>query len=79
MEDFSDLLRELLDRHSNTSELDHEFERMLREDSKLKEEYEAWCEDHGFKPATGYRDYINEIIESQDSIWDSYQEFGYDS
>ena len=24
----------------------------------------------------GYRDFINEIIESQDSYWDNYQEFG---
>ena len=32
MNDITDILRELLDRYSNTPELDEEFERMMRED-----------------------------------------------
>ena len=76
MNDISDLLRELLDRFSNTSELDREFRRMLRDDPSLKDDYDVWCDDRGYKPATGYRDYIDEIVESQDSIWDTYHEFG---
>lgn len=76
MNDISDLLRELLDRYSNTSQLDREFRRMLRDDPALAEDYEVWCEDQGYKTSTGFRDYINEIVESQDSFWDSYHEFG---
>ena len=74
--DFSDTLRELLDRFSNTSELDKEFQRKLREEAGFNEEYEAWCEENGYEVKTGYRDFINEIIEDQDSYWDSYDEFG---
>ena len=66
MNDISDILRELLDRFSNTPELDEEFEK----------EYVIWCEDNGYSVKDGYRDFINEIIESQDSYWDNYQEFG---
>ena len=76
MNDISDLLRELLDRYSNTGELDREFRRMLRDDPDLRDEYEVWCDDHGYKTSTGFRDFIDEIVESQDSFWDTYHEFG---
>lgn len=78
MNDISEILRELLDRYSNTSELDEEFKKMLRDDSTLADDYKVWCEEHGLKRSTGYRDFINEIVESQDSIWDNYHEFGND-
>ncbi len=76
MNEISDILRELLDRYSNTPELDEEFERMLREEEGFEQEYAVWCEDNGYTFKDGYRDYLNEIIESQDSYWDSYHEFG---
>ena len=76
MNDISDLLRELLGRYSNTVELDREFRRMLRDDPNLRDEYEVWCDDHGYKTSTGFRDFIDEIVESQDSFWDTYHEFG---
>ena len=78
MNDISDILQALLDRYSNTSDLDLEFQRMLREDLSFKEDYSQWCDDNGYSMKTGYRDYINEIIESQDSFWDQYREFGDD-
>lgn len=76
MNDISELLRELLDRYSNTSELDQEFERMRREVEGFEDEYALWCEEYGYNVKDGYRDFINEIVESQDSYWDNYQEFG---
>ena len=76
MNDITDTLRELLDRYSNTPELDEEFDRMMREDEEFVKEYTIWCEENGFNIKDGYRDFINEIIESQDSYWDNYQEFG---
>ena len=39
MNEISDILRELLDRYSNTPELDEEFERMLREEEGFEQEY----------------------------------------
>lgn len=76
MYDINDILRELLDRYSNTPELDMQFDRMMREDEEFVKEYTVWCEDNGYNIKDGYRDFINEIIESQDSYWDNYQEFG---
>ncbi len=76
MNDISEILRELLDRYSNTSELDREFERMRRDDEQLENDYVTWCDDNGYSVKDGYRDFINEIVESQDSFWDNYQEYG---
>lgn len=76
MYDISEILRELLDRYSNTSDLDYEFERMRREKEGFEDEYAVWCDENGYTVKDGYRDFINEIVESQDSIWDNYQEFG---
>ena len=76
MYDISEILRELLDRYSNTSELDHEIERMRRENEGFEDEYATWCDEYGYTVKDGYRDFINEIVESQDSYWDNYQEFG---
>ena len=76
MNDISDILRELLDRFSNTPELDEEFDRMLRTAEECGNDYSVWCEENGYSIKDGYRDFINEIIESQDSYWDNYQEFG---
>jgi hypothetical protein len=76
MNDISEILRELLDRHSNTPEIDREFEKMRREKEGFEEDYVAWCEDNGYNVKDGYRDFIDEIVESQDSFWDNYQEFG---
>ena len=76
MNDISEILRELLDRYSNTSDLDLEFERMRREDEEFEKDYIEWCDENGYNVKDGYRDFINEIIESQDSFWDNYQEYG---
>ena len=76
MHDISEILRELLDRYSNTSDLDYEFERMRREIEGFEDEYAVWCDEYGYTVKDGYRDFINEIVESQDSFWDNYQEFG---
>ncbi|MBO7609364.1 MAG: hypothetical protein J6S96_04090 [Muribaculaceae bacterium] len=75
MNDISEILRALLDKHSNTRELDDEFQDMLRYDDQLKSDYAAWCEERGYKKSNGYREFVNEIVESQDSVWDNYLEF----
>ena len=76
MNDISEILRELLDRFSNTSDLDREFERMRREIEGFEDDYSVWCDENGYNIKDGYRDFIDEIVESQDSFWDNYQEFG---
>ena len=52
--------------------------RKALDDEKLKEAYMDWCEELGLSPKTGYVDYIEEILESENSVWDSLSEFGED-
>ena len=78
MNDISEILRALLDQYSNTDSLDQEFQRMLDSDRGLKEDYSQWCEDQGYGKAMGYREFINEIVEDQETIWDHYHEYGND-
>ncbi len=76
MNDIQDLMRELLDKYGNTEELDAQFTALLQADDDLQEEYKIWCNAHGYRKSNGYRIFINELVESQDSIWDNYKEFG---
>lgn len=74
MYDIADILRGLMDRNSRASEAEREFREMMREDKTLKQDYKDWCEEQGYDIKTGYQDYIDELIESRDSIWDDIDE-----
>lgn len=70
MNDIAEILRNLLDRNSQASDAEREFRSMMREDRSLKEDYKDWCEEQGYDIKTGYQDYIDELLETRDSIWD---------
>lgn len=71
MNDISEILRSLLDQYSEIGDIDYEFKKMISEDVALKNDYKHWCEGNGYKPKTGYLDYLDELLEQQDSIWDN--------
>ncbi len=71
MNDINEILRALLDRLSVASEVDRKFAQMLSESDTLKMEYETWCESNGYDEKTGYQDYVDELIEARDSIWEN--------
>ena len=72
--DINEILQSLLDRLSRVSEVDREFQRMIDKDPALMECYEEWCESNGYDTRTGYQDYVDELRESRDSVWDSMNE-----
>ncbi len=74
MYDIADILRGLMDRNSRASDAEREFREMMREDKTLKQDYKDWCEEQGYDIKRGYQDYIDELIESRDSIWDDLDE-----
>ena len=49
---------------------------MRREVDGFEDDYATWCDENGYNIKDGYLDFVNEIVESQDSYWDNYQEFG---
>ena len=76
MNDISEILHEMLDRYGPSSQIDEEFLAILNSDNELNDEYKAWCKSHGYATKNGFREYINELIESRDSLWDNYKEYG---
>lgn len=70
MYDITEILRTLLDQHSQVTIVDREFERMLANDEDLKQDYKDWCEENGYELKSGYQEYLDELIESRDSLWE---------
>ncbi len=74
MNDISDILRALLDQYSRADDVDREFKQMLNSDSNLMTDYREWCESMGYSVSSGYKDYVDELIDSRNSIWDNIDE-----
>ncbi len=74
MNDISELLRALLDKLSNTEEVEREFKDMMNDDPQLKEDYKLWCDDMGYSIKTGYQDFIDEQMQDRDEFWESMNE-----
>ena len=75
MNDVEDILRELYDRHGAGSELDVEFAMMLERDADLNDDYAEWCRANSYRPRTGYREYVDQLAEQRDSVWEAYNEY----
>lgn len=52
-----------------------EFKRIVGEDSELKSEYAAWCEEMGYSEREGFDVFCDEYFDSQRSVWDSFNDF----
>lgn len=76
MTNISEFLQDLLDQYKSADIAESEFLKMMNEDEMLKSSYKEWCEDLGYPIKTGYAEYIEEIIENQESIWDTLNEEG---
>ncbi|MGN1246654.1 MAG: hypothetical protein ACI4UN_08460 [Muribaculaceae bacterium] len=76
--DIEEIIRAIIDQHRSIDFVEKEFQRRLSDDLELRESYKEWCDELGYSPKTGYMDYIEEIFESENSVWDSLSEFGED-
>ncbi|MEF9923281.1 MAG: hypothetical protein RR061_00065 [Muribaculaceae bacterium] len=74
MTNISEFLQQLLEHYKSADIAESEFIKMMHEDEGLKSSYKEWCDDLGYSIKTGYAEYIEELIENQESIWDSLSE-----
>ena len=75
MTDINELIKNLI---SQTGALDiahSEFRRMIADDPDLRAEYKEWCEDMGYTERTGFLEYAEEHIRSQEEKWDSLTDY----
>ena len=76
--DIEETIRAIIDQHRSIDFVESEFQRQMNDDEDLRNAYLVWCEELGLSQKKGNMDYIEEILESENSVWDSLSEFGED-
>ncbi len=75
MNDITQIFHDMLTQHHSVDIAEAEFKKLINEDSDLRDQYREWCDAVGSSEKNGFRDYCDEYMESQDSIWDSLNDF----
>lgn len=75
MSDITELFETLLRNFRSVDVANLELQRMIDEDSDLKNEYAEWCEENGYSERYGFVEFAEEYIENQNSIWDSLTDY----
>lgn len=74
MNDISEILQMLLDKHAQAEDAASEFKMMIDSDRALMTDYKDWCKANGYGTRSGYREYLDEFLSSRDSIWENINE-----
>ena len=48
---------------------------MMADDPELRKEYKEWCDECGYTEKHGFKEFSEEYLESQDSIWESLNDY----
>ncbi|MDE6458790.1 MAG: hypothetical protein K2L31_09380 [Muribaculum sp.] len=75
MKDITDLFQELIRHNRSVDIAEAEFKKLIHEDAELHEQYRAWCDAVGSSEKMGFLDYCDEYLESQDSIYDTLNDY----
>lgn len=75
MKDITDLFQELLHNNRSVDIAEAEFKKLIHEDAELHEQYRDWCDATGSSEKMGFLDYCDEYLESQDSIYDTLNDY----
>ena len=75
MNDITDFFRDLLNQHRSIDIAYTEFVRLLEDDEELRVDYRDWCEENGYSEKKGFLIFCDEYMDSQDSIWESLNDY----
>ena len=75
MNDITDFFNELLRQYHSVDIADAELKKLIHEDPELRACYRDWCHDVGSSEKNGFLDYCGEYIDSQNSVWDSLNDY----
>lgn len=75
MKDITDLFQELLHNNRSVDIAEAEFKKLIHEDAELHEQSRDWCDAVGSSEKMGFLDYCDEYLESQDSIYDTLNDY----
>lgn len=75
MNELSEFFIELLQQHRSIDIAESEFRRMMDDDDELRADYKEWCEEHDYAEKYGFKEFSEEYLDSQDSIWESLNDY----
>ncbi len=75
MDDIEEYFRQVIAQHHSIDIADSEFKKRVAEDPELKREYSEWCHIVGSTERQGFRDFCEEYMESQDSVWETLTDY----
>lgn len=75
----TDIFDTIINKTSSIDEAMSSFENLMEENKDMKELYNDWCLDIGFKPKNGFKEYYSEYISLKEidihSMFDNDEEF----
>ena len=75
MNNLSEFIIDLLTENRSIDIAESEFRRMMAGDEELRSDYKEWCEEHGYTEKHGFKEFCEEYLESQDSIWETLNDY----
>lgn len=75
MKDITELFLQLIHQNKSVDIADAEFKKLIHEDAELREEYREWCDAVGSSEKQGFLDFCDEYIDSQESIYDTLNDY----
>lgn len=75
MNDITDIFLHVIRQYGSVDIADAEFKKMIHEDSELRAQYKEWCDAVGSSEKMGFLDYCNEYLDSQESIYDTLNDY----
>lgn len=52
-----------------------EFRRIMADDDDLHEQYREWCDENGYSEHNGFDEFIDQRIDSHDSVWNALNDY----
>lgn len=69
MNDITELFGHYLSQYGSIDIAESEFKNNIHEDKDLHDAYREWCHMVGSSEKNGFKDYCEEVIRSQDDVW----------
>ena len=73
--DITEYFNSLISQTGSIDMAEAEIKRAIAEDNELHTIYREWCHENGSSERNGFLDFCDEYMESQDSKWDSLNDY----
>lgn len=75
MKHITEVFDDYLAQYGSVDIAESEFKKNLHENPELKAAYKEWCAEVGSSDKSGFADYCEEYLDSQDDIWNTLSDY----